>query len=214
MKRQPLDTHLSQKPAGVRLARVYSNLFSPPSLFALFGFIFAWAEQPFWRGTLQAAAYGFLASLLPVLYIVALLKRGQVRDLHISDPVARRAPYRVGVAGALGAFLLVRAMGGGPMLLALILTNLIAMAGLTLFNQKWLVSAHMTGVMAIALLLVFTVGPLGGLAFLPLVGATFFVRLYLRRHTLPELLGGAAWGAAAVLGVAATGVLPGARFLI
>ena len=79
MIRQPRDTDLNTQSWGVRAARIYSNIFSPPSTFAMFGFIIAWKELPFWIGSFHAAIFGLLTSLMPILYIAYLFKTGRIR---------------------------------------------------------------------------------------------------------------------------------------
>ena len=54
-KRQPLNLNPRLQSTGVQVARFLSNLFSPMSSFAIFAFIIAWLELPFWAGFIQNA---------------------------------------------------------------------------------------------------------------------------------------------------------------
>lgn len=190
MKRKPLDILKENRTAGIRAARIYSDVFSPPSVYAIFGFVIALAELPPWKGGLHAAVFGTLASLLPFLYIVSQMRRGKISDLHISDPRQRQIPYFLGVLGAGSAYLILRGWGTSPLLLSFVLSDMLALASLGLLNNFFLVSAHMTGITLIALFAGITFGPGAGLALTPLIGTTFFIRYYLRRHTVVELIAG------------------------
>ncbi|MBM3145235.1 MAG: hypothetical protein FJ010_09750 [Chloroflexi bacterium] len=205
MSRNPLDANPNNASPAVHAARIYSNIFSPPSTFALFGFIIAWSKMPFWIGSFHAAIFGFLSSLVPILYIVYLLKSGQIEDLHISKQSDRHIPYVIGIAGAIAAFFILRAMGSSPLLLAFILTNIVAITLLAVINSRWLISAHTTSITTITLFAGFAFGPPVSLAIAPLILSTFYVRHFLKRHTMAEMLSGTLLGVTIVLGLAAMG---------
>ena len=89
MIRKPLDIKPGKKSIKIRAARLYSDLLSPPSAFAIFAFIIAWEKLPFWKGMLHASIFGMLTSLMPLGYILFQLKRGELSDIHISNPDER-----------------------------------------------------------------------------------------------------------------------------
>ncbi len=185
-----MDILKENRTAGIRAARLYSDVFSPPSVYAIFGFVIALGEQPAWEGGLHAAVFGTLASLLPLFYIVSQMRRGKIGDLHISDPRQRQIPYLLGVLGAGGAYLILRAWGSSPRLLTFVLSDVLALASLGLLNNFFLISAHMTGITLVVLFAGITFGPAVGMSLSPLIGMTFFIRYYLRRHTVVELVAG------------------------
>ena len=205
--KNPRDGDLSGFSWRVRLARGYSNLFSPPSLYAVYAFVLALQSMPFWRGVLHAALFGVFASLLPVLFIVYLLRRGKVRDLHISSTRERQTPYLVGIAGAAVALGLLRVLESPPLLLGFALSDLLALSALAVFNRFWLVSAHMTGVTLIVTFTGFVFGQISALWLSPLIVITFAVRLYLRRHNPAEMIGGALLGSGIAFGLASLGII-------
>ena len=196
MKRKPLDILRENRTAGIRAARIYSDVFSPPSVYAIFGFVIALVTLPGWRGGLQAIVFGLLASLLPLLYILSLMRKGEISDLHISTTRQRHIPYLLGVAGAGIAYLILRAWGSSPLLLNFVLSDLLALALLGILNNFFLISAHMTSITLIVLFAGATFGPAAGLGLTPLIGITFFIRYYLRRHTVVELIAGTLTGIA------------------
>ncbi len=205
MIRNPLDANPNNTNAAVRYARMYSNIFSPPSTFALSGFIIAWIELPFLRGSLHAAIFGFLSTLMPILYIVYLLKTGQINDLHISKQSERTVPYILGIVGAIVAYFILRALSSSPLLLAFIITNISAITMLAIINARWLISAHTTSISTIAAFAGFGFDYLAGLAILPLVALTFYVRYFLKRHTIAEMVAGCLLGIGIVIALAALG---------
>jgi len=205
MRHQPLDLSLKTSTGTIWAARLFSNIASPPALFSGFAFLMAWTDRRTITGLLWAALYGFLASLLPVLYLVCLYKLGRIRDIHVSSTEERRIPYLVGLAGAVIAFFMVRAWGHSPLLSNLILSHLALMLVLTAANAVWLISAHVATVTALTLLTGLVFGFIFSLFLLPLIPLTFYIRRYLKRHTPGELYSGLFVGAGIVTLLAATG---------
>jgi hypothetical protein len=208
MRHKPLDVTAGNRTGLVRLAAIFSNIVSPPSIFAAAGFVLALIEYPLVEGLALAAAYGLLASLIPVLYVVYLLKKGHVSDIHMSDPRERRIPYLIGLLGVGAAFLLVRTWGGASLLSTLIFCHLITMAELTLINLFYLISNHVTSVTALFVFTGLAFGFTSSLLILPLVLLTLYVRWFLKRHTIGELLSGLLVGSGSILLLAAFGVFP------
>lgn len=205
MTRDPLDKNPRNSSPAVRAARIYSNVFSPPSMFALVGFIIAWIELPFLQGTLHAAIFGFLSTLVPILYIVYMLKTGKIDDLHISKQSERHIPYILGILGASLAYFILRGLASSSLLLTFILTNISAISLLAIINARWLISAHTTSISAIATFAGIGFGIGTGIAILPMVAMTFYVRHFLKRHTIAEMIGGCILGIAIVMTLAALG---------
>lgn len=189
-------------------AKVFSNVFSPPAVSAAFGFLVAWQEASFWPGLVHALAYGAMISLLPVVLVVYLLKKGKVDDLHMSlAPEQRRIPYLVAFLGALAAFLLLYAWGRSPLLITLAACNVIGLAALGLMNNLWLVSNHSASVMMVAAFSVYVFGLKSAIWSIPLVAVVIWSRWLLRKHTLPQLALGLLVGAAPVFIFAGIGWL-------
>jgi hypothetical protein len=205
MRQVPLDFHSDGRTGLVRAGRLLSDLLSPPAAFAAAGLAMGWLDRPGLVGLSWGFLYGFLASLLPIVFVVYSYRAGRVSDLHMSNPQERQAPYLIGLAGAGLAWLLVRAYAGSPLLQGLVLCHIVLTVGLTMWNFFHLISAHAASLTAIALYAGIVLGLPAGLLLAPLVGLIFYVRYYLRRHTLGELVLGLATGAAAVGLLAATG---------
>jgi hypothetical protein len=207
MIRTPLDSKPGRKSLKVRLARLYSDVFSPPSAYAIFAFILAWSLLPFWEGSLHAAIFGILISLLPLVYILVLLKRGQLSDIHISSPVERRIPYILSIMGAALAYNILKSIGSPELFLDFILTNIFGLGSLAIINARWLISAHTTSITALVFFAGFAFNLKIALLLSPLILATIVVRHYLKRHNYTELVSGVLVGMAVVLIMAILGIL-------
>jgi hypothetical protein len=197
MRQVPLDFQDTGRSGLIRLARLLSDVLSPPAAFSAAGLILGWLDRGI-AGFAWGFLYGFLASLLPVLYILYLYRTGRVSDMHVSNPQERQRPYLLGLAITVLAWLIVRAYAGAPLLEGLVLSHIVVNLGLMAWNYYRLISAHVASLTAIALYAALAVGPGAGLLLAPVVALMFYVRLFLKRHTLGELLLGLATGAAAI----------------
>jgi len=211
MIRKPLDIKNKRSTFKIKAARLYSDVFSPPSAFAIFGFIIAWSKMPFWQGSLHAVIFGTLSSLLPLGYIIVLLKKGVINDIHLSNAKDRKIPYLLGVLGAVIALILLRIMGTSGIFQNYILTNIIGLALLGIINSRWLISAHTSTITAITTFSGFAFSFPVALALSPLVLLTIFIRYYLKRHTLKELVSGVLVGSGSVLVLALLGMFDGLK---
>ncbi|HNB50493.1 MAG TPA: hypothetical protein PK530_01040 [Anaerolineales bacterium] len=203
MRESPIDQSLKTATGAIFAARLFSNIASPPALFSAFAFLMAWVDRPSLIGLSWAALYGFLAHLLPVLYLVYLYKAGKVYDIHVSSPAERRIPYRVGLVGAFVSFLIIRLWADMPLLANLILIHVLIMLVLALANELWLISAHVAAITALTIQTGVVFGTVFSLIMLPLIPLPFFIRRYLKRHTLGELISGLFVGVGSVLVLAA-----------
>ncbi len=204
MKR-PLDELLHNRVGGVKAARVYSNVVSPPVMFALLGLAIALKERPFWEGMAWAAGYGLFVSLLPILFVVYLLKTGRISELHMSNTGERHWPYIIAIACALFGLLLVNWLQGPETMRCLLIFNVVELAALAVINIFWLISIHVTGVVATMTIVWLVFGWAASLIVLPFVISVSWVRLYLKRHTISQVVAGGFLGAASVLALALMG---------
>lgn len=195
----PRDFNKDDHTGRVKAARLFSNVVSPPVMFAVVGLAFALTEEPGLAGFAWAVFYGLLVSLAPILVVLYLLHTGRIKELHMSDTRERHIPYITAVASALVAFMVIALLDGPELLRCLALLNSINLVALGIINTRWLISIHATGIMATFLLtgIVFGWGLAWGVVF-PLLLAVAVIRLYLKRHTLPQVTAGLALGAITV----------------
>lgn len=195
----PRDFNKDDHTGRVKAARLFSNVVSPPVMFAVVGLAFALTEEPGLTGFAWAAFYGLLVSLAPILVVLYLLRTGRIKELHMSDTRERHIPYVTAVASALIAFMVITLLDGPELLRCLALLNSMNLAALGIINIRWLISIHATGIMATFLLtgIVFS-WMLAWVLLFPLLLAVATIRLYLKRHTLPQVIAGLALGAVTV----------------
>jgi membrane-associated phospholipid phosphatase len=202
----PRDRQIENRTGLVRFARIFSNVISPPVMFAIMGIAFALKERPFWPGMGWAAVYGLLASLAPIIVVLVLLKTGRISELHMSNTKERNIPYATAVVFATIAYGLIIWQDGPPLLQCLALFNIVELTALGLINTAWLISLHSTGIMATFVLVGLIFGWTTSLLIvLPFVIVVCWVRLYLKRHTPAQVAAGIILGIASVFSLQLVG---------
>ena len=196
----PRDFYEAHTIGFIRAARVYSNIVSPPVMFAVLGLAICLYTLPFWSAVGWFIVYGFWVSLFPILFVLFLLRTGRIEELHMSNTRERHLPYAVAVVGAVLVWGLAT-WGGAPELLrCLALFNVVELLFLLAINVFWLISLHSTGAAAVAAIIYYVWGAWWGLLIgVPLITSVCFVRLYLRRHTPAQVFMGIGLGAAVVI---------------
>jgi membrane-associated phospholipid phosphatase len=195
----PRDYDKRSHTGRVKAARLFSNIVSPPVMFACVGLAFSLYENPSMVGLAWAVFYGLLVSLAPILVVLFLLKTGRIKELHMSDTRERHIPYITAAISAFTAFIVIALLDGPELLRCLAFLNTINLTALGLINTRWLISIHATGIMATFLLvgIVFSWTVAWVIVF-PLLIGVCTIRLYLKRHTLSQVLAGLALGAVTV----------------
>lgn len=197
---KPRDLHIVDRVGLVRAARLFSNVVSPPVMFAVLGLALALhATETIWAGLAWAAVYGFFVALAPILFVLQLLQRGRIVELHMTDTRERHLPYLVAVLMSLLVLALIVVLDGPTLLFCLSLFNVLTLTVIGAVNVRWLISFHATAVSALVTIITLVFGPLTGLLLSPLVPLIVMARLYLRRHTVAQMLGGLLLGAGSVL---------------
>ena len=183
----------------VHFARTYSNVVSPPVMFAVLGLaISLWESATWWQGLMWAAVYGFWVSLAPILFILWLLKNGRIAELHMSDTRERHLPYISGILLAGVAFAIISLFNGPPSLRCLAMFNVVELMALALVNIVWLISLHSTGATAVSIIAYLIFGTASLWLTVPMVLSVIWVRLYLKRHTPAQVAAGLLLGATSV----------------
>jgi membrane-associated phospholipid phosphatase len=201
--KQQRPRHLAPVPIKNRrvwrdLARILSTIFNPfltaLALFMILSHILARTTQEFW-GMLFVST--FFTSVGPMLFIFWLYASDRISDLDMSVREERERVF--------GVFVVFYLIGSITLWLAHFPALLIAtMAGYTVstvvvqyITRYWKISTHALGITAplVALCLLYGVQPL---PFLPLIPAVCWARVYLRAHTIAQVIAGAALGAGSV----------------
>ena len=201
----PKDHNSAVTKGRVRTARIFSNIVSPPAVFAVLGLALSLAALPLLQALIWAAIYGFFVSLMPILVVIYFLHTNRIGDLHMNLPKERRIPYLVSVTGAIIYLVLVLIFEAPELLWCLALFSLIALGSLGFINLFWKISIHAASILSATLIAGLVFGPIIALLLSPLVIIVSWVRLYLRRHTVPQVAAGLALGLVIVLALTLIG---------
>ena len=182
-----------------KIARIISDVISPPLVYALMGFFLSWSELSFWDGLIWGIIYGFFVSLVPVIAVFYLYKNGKVQDMHISRTEQRRLPYLLSIFGAVFVIIFLVLFEGPKFLLLLAICNFLGLSILFTVNFFWLISSHMASICMASFLLTILFGYRVGLYSIPLVLMVFWARTYLRRHSTLQLIAGMIVGIMSVI---------------
>lgn len=191
----PLDKLVENRIGWVRVARTFSNVVSPPVMFAVLGLAIALKERPLGNALSWALVYGFFVSLAPILLVAYLLKTGRIEELHMTNIRERQIPYIAAIFFSTIALVLITQFEGPRLLKCLTIFNVVELIFLSIINNITLISLHATGIMATMLLVGAIFGWKAGLTILPLVVLVCAVRLYLKRHTPIQIFLGLMMGA-------------------
>jgi membrane-associated phospholipid phosphatase len=140
-----------------------------------------------------AGLHGLLAVAVPTLYIVWLVQRGEVSDLHLRVRAERIRPLLVSLATG-AASLAVLHFAGAPRLFVLLAAlNLVQLAIFLCITLRWKISAHCAAAAGLTVLGWNLLGD-GGAFIAPIVPLIAWARVYLSRHTPSQTVAGTALG--------------------
>lgn len=185
--------------AVVEFARTLSTIFNPflsaTTLFIIVARAYSNNIREFWELSFAGLLFFTIA---PVLCIFYLYLSGRISDFDMSDRTERRRGFVGFVVTYLIAAVFLTLVHAPVQLIALTWGYLGATVVIMFVTRWWKISTHafgITGPFAVMFLL-FNLQPLPYLAIVPLV---WWARVYLRSHTLAQVLGGAALAVVSVL---------------
>lgn len=182
------------------LARVITEAFQPPIVTAIMMLVSP-AGSPGFPGTLwYGAAAAALTCLLPFAMLLALVRAGRVTDHHVSERRQRGPVLAASLACVLLGLGVLTALGAPPSVLAMVLALVAGIVLLGLVSLVWKISGHAAAITSAAVSFIFLFGP-GWWPTLLLVPLVVWSRLVLRAHTPAQLLAGAVFGGAVVVGL-------------
>ncbi len=186
----PLDQEEQNRTGLVQLARLFSNVVSPPVIFAIMGLALSLYSLPLNQALLWAAINGFVISLLPILFVLWLLRTGHIGELHMSNTGERHLPYLLAVICGILMVGIVTIFDGPRLLQCLALFDILALSALGIINTRWLISFHATAISAAWAITVLVFGWWAGFLVLTFVIMVVIVRLFLKRHTPAQVVAG------------------------
>ena len=210
---QPNELARDRRARGYRLANAVSYFLNPlvlpPVAFALLDAHFgARGLEVLWTFAVSALFF----CLVPLFYILGLVRSGRVESLEVRERASRLGPFLVCVGSYLvGALLLALVVDGPalPIIVAFAAIFPVNTAVLLLINTRWKISIHMSSLAAFVGVLLFaaltvwrdlpaelelaltvaTVGPL--VLLLPLL---MWARVRVGAHTTGQVIAGTAFG--------------------
>lgn len=187
----------TRKPWDERLARIISDVGGPPVLTLLaLGLIAIYVDDPLtWLWLLLVLAIGML---LPLSYIIWLVRTGRVTDFDLSDRRQRTGPYLVSLTCVIAAWLVLWLGQAPTLLIVLVGAQILQTLLMLVITLVWKISIHGATSAAVATL----AWSLVGLSALPLglsVPVIAWSRVRLKRHTPMQTIAGAVVGCLGML---------------
>jgi membrane-associated phospholipid phosphatase len=182
---------LRQHRAAVEFAKALSTIFNPflcaAVMFVIVSHAFSSSTRAFW---VLSAASILLYTVAPLVTLLYLYITGRISDFDMTDRYEREKIFLVIVVIDLLAAIAFTG-AGAPVQIVAIAWGYWATALVTMIiTRYWKISTHafgITGPFAVMFLL-FKLQPL---PYVPLVALVMWARLYLRAHTLAQVLTGA-----------------------
>lgn len=184
-----------------KVANKISDIFNPYYSSAPFFLLVALAAtNNLTQGLILWLPLALFFSALPMWDIKRRIRRGLVKDAHISRREDRIKPFLFSLGCAVLGLVAVYALSAPPTVKAVAWAVVINGAFITAITAVWKVSLHAAGITSISLILVYVCGLLAApvALFIPVV---FWARLILKKHTLAQLIVGTALSAAIVTAV-------------
>ncbi len=176
-------------------ARLVSNLLSPPVIWAVMAFPIAFRDAESQAQAIGwALVYAMLVCVLPLLYVVWMVKRGTITDLHMQVRQQRLRPFLISLLCTTIAWWALRFLGAPPVLPLFALFSLAQIAVVALVTLVWQISMHAMSISGAVVAALVFFGLVPALILLPLVVLVGAARLKLQRHTPAQVIAGAAVG--------------------
>src|SRR5690554_2560237 len=100
------------EPSGLSWARLVSHLLSPPVVWAVMAFPIAFRDAATdTQAVTWALVYTALVCLMPALYVVWMVRRGAITDLHMKVREQRIRPFVVSLICTTVAWWALRLLG-------------------------------------------------------------------------------------------------------
>jgi len=191
------------------MARWISNVLSPPVVATFFAIAFVSYIVPDPRMSWRWILFTLPAIMLPPLaYVIWLVRRGELGDIHMPVRETRLKPLSVMMVWLLFCTLMLKKWDAPRSLDLLLLAVLLQISVLSLITLFWQISFHSAAISAAAATAVAiggtTAWPITITLLVPLVG---WSRVRLRRHTLRQVTAGCLVGAVLAL-LVLVGLLP------
>jgi uncharacterized MnhB-related membrane protein len=190
--RMNADLPVERQGWDYQLAKGISYLFSPP-LVLIAGIIITAAAIGTRDGWYWTLFYGMMSVVIPTLYILWLLSRGEITDFHIRIRKQRIKPFTISTILGISAWFVMLFLGAPDVLLILGAAGMIQLTFLLLITLRWKMSGHSTTISAWAVFLIW----LFGISYWPVllsIPLVAWARVRTDRHEILQTIIGALVG--------------------
>lgn len=138
--------------------------------------------------------------ILPAIPILVMIRKGQIKDIFISNRRERTIPYLASIFAYIVWLFYLSNIQFPPTLVIVAGGSLLSIAGMILINFKWKISAHTAGMGGL-------VGSIVAVSYLATILPTLLIvlsivlsglvaisRIELKAHTPKQIAGGFVWG--------------------
>jgi membrane-associated phospholipid phosphatase len=198
---QPNLVVIREHRAVFEFARTLSTIFNPflcaTALFVIMAHAYSSSTLHFWELSLTGL---FFYALAPVLGVFYLYLSGRISDFDMSDRFERSRAFLTFVVVDLAAAIVLTLAHAAVQIVAVAWGYFFATAIIMIITRWWKISTHAFGITGpfAAMFLLFGLAPLPYVIVVPLV---WWARVYLRAHTIAQVLAGATLAVASTLAV-------------
>ncbi len=200
LERRPLaSVPIKNRRVWRDLARILSTIFNPfltaIALFTILSHAIAGSTDDFWWLLFLST---FFTSIGPMLFIFWLYATDRISDLDMSIREEREKVFGVFVVFYLIGTIVLWLTHSPKLLIATLAGYTLATIVVQYITRYWKISTHALGITAplVALTILYGRQPL---PFLVLIPSVCWARVYLKAHTLGQVVAGAALGAVSVM---------------
>ncbi|MDR6638358.1 phosphatase PAP2 family protein [Paenarthrobacter nitroguajacolicus] len=177
-----------------------TEVFQPPVV-VLVLLLISPAVEPGFPGTIWFGLLGaFFVCILPLAYVLVMVKLGRITDHHVSDRRQRPALLLMTLISVVAGLLVLQLLNGPASVSVMIISLIVGIAVLALVSAFWKMSGHASALAAAVVIAVLMFGP-AWLPLLLLIPAVGWSRLVLRAHTLAQVVAGSLFGAVVIAGL-------------
>ncbi|MCF3140602.1 phosphatidic acid phosphatase [Paenarthrobacter sp. AR 02] len=182
------------------VARVLTEVFQPPVV-VLVLLLISPAVEPGFPGTIWFGLLGaFFVCVVPLAYVLVMVKLGRITDHHVSDRRQRPALLLMALVSVVAGLVVLQLLNGPASVSVMIISLIGGIAVLAVVSAFWKMSGHASALSAAVVIAVLMFGP-AWLPLLLLVPAVGWSRLVLRAHTLAQVVVGSLFGAVVIAGL-------------
>jgi membrane-associated phospholipid phosphatase len=176
-------------------ARLVSDILSPPVIWGALAFPIAFRNAPSLdQALLWAFTYILLGCILPIMYIVMMVRRGRITDIHMQVRTQRFRPFVVSIVCMTVAWWTLRFMGAPSVVPLFALFSLVQIVVMAVITLVWQISMHAMSISGAVVALGFLFGTTAALIAAPFIILVGMARLKLKRHTPAQVFVGTILG--------------------